>query len=399
MAIKDRDYRSRALRRNLRKQARKGQLTSREKKELLEQEAAFRDARRGRAPIVGGALAALGGALTIPGVQEALGGGMDRLRDFLDRGEATGDENKPDETKKASEEVVVDGPNAADAYADRLKLEKARREKELTEGAEDALALAGGIQDIEEKEERFDEKMAPMRARQARLASELGERGLQGAGRSIDELVAGPAMDEIRPVGSDERPFDLASALAGRDLDRAMEALPEGAGPRMTAPEEILSGSGLEELGVRPRLTSPNNPLSRRVEIRDPRFAGEELGLQDIPVGEENFPGDTRDFNAAMDLLPSLERRGRMMPAGAPVATGGPRATQSDEYRVPMFRELPEFPLDMLIRMQQNPPNRADQSFVPLRNQVGPRVENAMGGKTPSVNKLRDMIKKKYGIR
>ena len=398
MAIKDRDYRSRALRRKLRKQARKGQLTSREKKELLEQEAAFRDARRGRAPIVGGALAALGGALTIPGVQTALGGGMDRLRDFLDRGEATDDENKPDETKKASEEVVVDGPNAADAYADRLKLEKARREKELTEGAEDALALAGGIQDIEEKEERFDEKMAPMRARQARLANELGERGLQGAGRSIDELVAGPAMDEIRPVGSDERPFDLASALAGRDLDRALATLPEGAGPRMTAPEEILSGSGLEELGVRPRLTSPNNPLSRRVEIRDPRFAGEELNLQDIPAEEENFPGDTRDFNAAMDLLPSLERRGRMMPSGAPVATGGPRATQSDEYRVPMFRELPEFPLDMLIRMQQNPPNRADQSAVPFRV-GGPRVENAMGGKTPSVNKLRDMIKKKYGIR
>jgi hypothetical protein len=397
MAIKDRDYRSRALRRNLRKQARKGQLTSREKKELLEQEAAFRDARRGRAPIVGGALAALGGALTIPGVQTALGGGMDRLRDFLDRGEATGDENKPDETKKASEEVVVDGPNAADAYADRLKLEKARREKELTEGAEDALALAGGIQDIEEKEEQFDE-MIPMRARQARLANELGERGLQGAGRSIDELVTKSAMDEIRPIGSDERPFDLLSALAGRDLDRALASLPESAGPGMTAPEEILSGSGLEELGVRPTLTSPNNPLSRGVEIRDPRFPGQELGLQDIPVGEENFPGDTRDFNAAMDLLPSLERRGRMMPAGAPVATGGPRATQSDEYRVPMFRELPEFPLDMLIRMQQNPPNRADQSAVPLRV-GGPRVENAMGGKTPSVNKLRDMIKKKYGIR
>lgn len=350
MAIKDRDYRSRALRRNLRKQARKGQLTSREKKELLEQEAAFRDARRARAPIVGGALAALGGALTIPGVQTALGGGMDRLRDFLDKGEVPEDETKPnDETKNAAEEAVADGPNAADAYADRIKLEKARREQELIGGAEDALALAGGIQDIEQEEEQFDD-MAPVKARQA-PTNQLEERGLQGAGRSIDELVAGPEMDEIRAVGSDERPFDLLSALAGRDLDRAMAALPEGAAPRMTAPEEILSGSGLEELGVRPRLTSPNNPLSRRVEIRDPRFLGEELGLQDIPVGEENFPGDTRDFNAFMDLLPSLERRGRMMPAGAPLRVGGPR------------------------------------------------VENAMGGTTPSVNKLRDMIKKKYGIR
>jgi len=410
MAIKDRDYRSRALRRNLRKQARKGQLTSREKKELLEQEAAFRDARRGRAPIVGGALAALGGALTIPGVQTALGGGMDRLRQMLEPGEVKEEDLKklqdaadkaadPGASEEKQEEAKQEAINAADELANKLAIEKADRERMVSDPLAKGKAEEGelDIQDIEEKEEQFDE-MAPMRARQARLANELGERGLQGAGRSIDELVAGPEMDEIRPVGSDERPFDLASALAGRDLDRALAALPEGAGPRMTAPEEILSGSGLEELGGRPRLTSPNNPLSRRVEIRDPRFAGEELNLQDIPAGEENFPGDTRDFNAAMDLLPSLERRGRMMPAGAPVATGGPRATQSDEYRVPMFRELPEFPLDMLIRMQQNPPNRADQSAVPFRV-GGPRVENAMGGKTPSVNKLRDMIKKKYGIR
>ena len=410
MAIKDRDYRSRALRRNLRKQARKGQLTSREKKELLEQEAAFRDARRARAPIVGGALAALGGALTIPGVQTALGGGMDRLRQMLEPGEVKEEDLKklqdaadkaadPGASEEKQEEAKQEAINAADELANKLAIEKADRERMVSDPLAKGKAEEGelDIQDIEEKEEQFDE-MAPMRARQARLANELGERGLQGAGRSIDELVAGPEMDEIRPVGSDERPFDLASALAGRDLDRALAALPEGAGPRMTAPEEILSGSGLEELGGRPRLTSPNNPLSRRVEIRDPRFAGEELNLQDIPAGEENFPGDTRDFNAAMDLLPSLERRGRMMPAGAPVATGGPRATQSDEYRVPMFRELPEFPLDMLIRMQQNPPNRADQSAVPLRV-GGPRVENAMGGKTPSVNKLRDMIKKKYGIR
>lgn len=411
MAIKDRDYRSRALRRNLRKQARKGQLTSREKKELLEQEAAFRDARRARAPIVGGALAALGGALTIPGVQTALGGGMDRLRQMLETGEVKEEDLKKlqdaaDKTAAAGaseekqEEAKQEAISAADELANKLAIEKADRDRMVSDPLAKGRAAEGelDIQDIEEKEEQFDE-MAPMRARQARLASGLGERGLQGAGRSIDELVAGPAMDEIRPVGSDERPFDLASALAGRDLDRALAGLPEGAAPRMTAPEEILSGSGLEELGVRPRLTSPNNPLSRRVEIREPRFAGEELNLQDIPAEEENFPGDTRDFSAAMDLLPSLERRGRMMPAGAPVATGGPRATQSDEYRVPMFRELPEFPLDMLIRMQQNPPNRADQSAVPLRNQVGPRVENAMGGKTPSVNKLRDMIKKKYGIR
>lgn len=119
MAIKDRDYRSRALRRNLRKQARKGQLTSREKKELLEQEAAFRDARRARAPIVGGALAALGGALTIPGVQTALGGGMDSLRDFLDRGDTTDDGTKPEDEAKALQEAQ--GEPTKDPVADPMK--------------------------------------------------------------------------------------------------------------------------------------------------------------------------------------------------------------------------------------------------------------------------------------
>lgn len=371
MAIKDRDYRSRALRRNLRKQARKGQLTSREKKELLEQEAAFRDARRARAPIVGGALAALGGALTIPGVQTALGGGMDRLRDFLDRGEVDEEDLKklqdaadkaadPDASEEKQEEAKQEAISAADELANKLAIEKADRERMVSDPLAKGRVAEGelDIQDIEEKEEQFDE-MAPMRARQA-PTNQLGERGLASAYVPEESMgsnvlpsaeVLPSRMRELRPVGSDERPFDLASALAGRDLDRALAALPEGAGPRMTAPEQILSGSGLEYLGERPRLTSPNDPLSRRVEIRDPRFAGEELGLQDIPVGEENFPGDTRDFNALMDLLPSLERRGRMMPAGAPLRVGGPR------------------------------------------------VENAMGGKTPSVNKLRDMIKKKYGIR
>lgn len=119
MAIKDRDYRSRALRRNLRKQARKGQLTSREKKELLEQEAAFRDARRARAPIVGGALAALGGALTIPGVQTALGGGMDRLRQMLEPGEVKEEDLK--KLQDAADKTADAGEPTKDPVAESIE--------------------------------------------------------------------------------------------------------------------------------------------------------------------------------------------------------------------------------------------------------------------------------------
>ena len=66
------DQRSRALRRNLRKQARKGTLSSREKKDLLTQEARFRKAARRRRPYTLG-LPLLAG---LAGGAAALRGGM-----------------------------------------------------------------------------------------------------------------------------------------------------------------------------------------------------------------------------------------------------------------------------------------------------------------------------------
>ena len=377
MAIKDRDYRSRALRRNLRKQARKGQLTSREKKELLEQEAAFRDARRARAPIVGGALAALGGALTIPGVQTALGGGMDRLRDFLDRGEATDDETKAlqdaadkaaaagEPTKDPVAESIENAMPAAEVVADGDMVET-----EKPSPAEEALMKRRGVDpsatDVEglenrglgemtysvprqqlidqltgafeasrgggtrtvleyddqgnvigEKEVPIDEfdvasdavrrlKALEAGSEEARGEAEISdqerrdavlERAMDVESRRVEPLSRrGPSLitdaerERVSSQSEDARRRDReASALVGGELDRALAGLPESAGPRMTTPAEILSGSGLEELGGRPRLTSPNNPLSRRVQPVTPQFLGQELGLQDIPMPEEDF--------------------------------------------------------------------------------------------------------------
>ena len=69
----EKDKRSRALLRNLRKQARKGTLSSRERKTLLDQESKFRKARRGTAKGVGLGLAAgAAGLLASPAAQLAV---------------------------------------------------------------------------------------------------------------------------------------------------------------------------------------------------------------------------------------------------------------------------------------------------------------------------------------
>jgi hypothetical protein len=465
MAIKDRDYRSRALRRNLRKQARKGQLTSREKKELLEQEAAFRDARRGRAPIVGGALAALGGALTIPGVQAALGG-------MLDRGEITEDEakalqNEADKTAATGEPTkdpvaaaIENAMPAADVVADADMVET-----EKPSPAEEALMKRRGVApsatDVEglesrglgemtysvprqqlidqltgafeasrgggtvavpeydddgnviydddgnvvvEKEVPIDEfdvasdavrrlKALEAGSEEARAKAELSdqerrdaveERAMDVESRRVEPLSRrGPSLitdaerERVSSQSEDARRRDReASALVGAELDRALAGLPEGAGPRMTAPSEILSGSGLEELGGRPRLTSPNNPLSRRVQPVTPQFAGQELGVQDIPMPEEDF----RDEGYLRTLSP---RAAGNIPArfGGDLAQIGRRSPST----------IPSSMIDQLRGSTLDP--RLARSLDMLRQ------TQERGGMVSKKEALMKKIRAKYGIR
>ena len=74
------DRRSRALLRGLRRQARRGNLTAREQRDLLDQEELFRQARRENAPLTTAAVLAGAGLLGTPGGRAALGEltGMDR---------------------------------------------------------------------------------------------------------------------------------------------------------------------------------------------------------------------------------------------------------------------------------------------------------------------------------
>jgi hypothetical protein len=124
--------------------------------------------------------------------------------------------------------------------------------------------------------------------------------------------------------------------------------------------------------------------------------AGQPVREQVGPRAEESdeyripMPVDLPEYPLDM-LIRMQESVPFSTPAGPPVkGQSGPRAEESDEYRVPMFVDLPEYPLDMLIRMQES---------VPLPTSL-PEVEvQAQGGYTPFLRAMRDRMRKKYGSR
>jgi len=144
----------------------------------------------------------------------------------------------------------------------------------------------------------------------------------------------------------------------------------------MTAPAEILSGLGLEELGGRPRLTSPNNPLSRRVQPVTPQFAGQELGVQDIPMPEEDF----RDEGYLRTLSP---RAAGNIPArfGGDLAQIGRRSPST----------IPSSMIDQLMGSTLDP--RLARSLDMLRQ------TQERGGMVSKKEALMKKIRAKYGIR
>lgn len=111
----ERDKRSRALRRNLRKQARRGTLSARERKVLLDQEKKFRKARRGAAKGVGLGLAGAAGLLAVPAVQEFLGTAAGRFKSSRDASKAARDEERAKAEQEAAMEKMEEATPTADA--------------------------------------------------------------------------------------------------------------------------------------------------------------------------------------------------------------------------------------------------------------------------------------------
>jgi hypothetical protein len=391
-----RDRRSRALLRNLRKQARKGQLTAREKKDLLEQESRFRKARRANAPYMGAGLAGAAALLGTPagqsileniagGVrglrQDALGAREDRktfkeqsqqerdimaaetdqeLRDMMEKTAGNEPASKSQAETGSSDNVASpsaepgpkqgssseadpfeemtiselqslakdQGFESVQAMKSYYKDSYAEGEKDMREAERERVAqpqsnldysddnlredrVAAGVEvdysDDAPRDKRIEaardmsftpdpDGSAKYDARLKERVRELNDEEARAEGRAIFESIR-PEIDRLREEE------DL------RDYNRAASRLDEYLNfPATTATQEILSGSPFEVLGDRPRLTSPNNPISRRVSPPTPRYAGEELGIENIQdTQQEQFQDDVPDFSVN-DLFPTLER-------------------------------------------------------------------------------------------
>jgi len=370
MAIKDRDYRSRALRRNLRKQARKGQLTSREKKELLEQEAAFRDAKRARRPIVGGALAALGGALTIPGVQEALGGGMDRLRDFLDRGETTDDETKLDETKP-NDETKKASEEGANAGASEEKQTENLEELRKAQGEYEALLKEGNLEELRKAQGEYEalQKEGMKRANRAKQRAEAAKQA--GVDAAIERGLGGP---ETMEDGMD--PAEYIKELAN-DI---------GLGRTVDVGEEKFLGTTLPE---NMSFTEADNKLFGRT-VTDGRFYQEDFDpTRDLIFGNvEGSPGRYERAQLALG-------RGDFKDRGKTDYTGGFEFLPADEP-IEAIGRRPATTIAM-----DRPDPLAGSTLDPrlVRALEFFRQNQERGGMVSKKEALMKKIRAKYGIR
>jgi hypothetical protein len=160
-----------------------------------------------------------------------------------------------------------------------------------------------------------------------------------------------------------ERAAELENArLDGMDdsaaLSSALNALP-------IPNEGDFEFGDMGGVGQRPRLTGPNNPVSRRVNVEDPG-----LRLPIVDIQEE--PEDLYDPQEAGDL--ARYRLDQMLGAG-PLARRRAR---------PIFNEQNE-----MARAEQN--RRSGGSGIPVRQK--------MGGKNPKMADLMKKVKAKYGIR
>ena len=177
------------------------------------------------------------------------------------------------------------------------------------------------------------------------------------------------------------------SAALGATLDEM-----EAAARLANTPQPQMD---FDDLGNRPALTTPNNALSRRVNVNDP---GLRLPIVDIQEDPENF----FDPQEEAELL-RFRNRGRALPGGfgdvqdrlsdfgEPLLVPG-RPSQVLDNRAPRGLALSSEQLlaDQARRARQSR-RRGSRSGIPYRQE--------MGGKNPKMADLMKKVKAKYGIR
>lgn len=382
------DKRSRALRRNLRKQARKGTLSAREQQDLLNQEARFRKAARQRRPYtlgiplgVGaglGAAALLGGDIFSrlggvkkegvpsgdPGDVEASQTGAattsELLRELGAMGQDTPQTNPDAITYDVEEQPVtqvVGGPGVGETASEPASDEAA----ETAESPEDKTRTEAELLDALTVLE-----MNPLRDREARPlpridASPIDEEGM------VRNLVTGPAgIDPLASLG----PSAIESAK--RLLDY----------PTYEVPFKELSPKEYRKLS-RDEKRAYNDALDEY------RFSGPEVrgAFPFRPTQVDAGPSAAEERREA--LQPELERRRQENAADPALRSAREVASQVDtpnprrwSYGSPVFREM--YPGDERVATGSSADElvRRRDNMVGAKEALRPEEGIGLGGAT-----------------
>lgn len=450
------DKRSRALRRNLRKQARKGTLSAREQQDLLTQEARFRKAARQRRPYTLGIPLGVGAGL---GAAALLGG------DIFSRLGGTKGDGTP------SEDPAVDP--GAEMVPNRATMEEYERLKKLEEiGAdadsqqstddakEQATPEAGGsgvgetasepasddelirdIEEIEQDEETIDDELAraslmdpaifnnfdpfptlpdgnrfaPSRS-SLRSDAETGEAkgrimnpisSHMGDNFHVDRLTSSTMPSEHVPLftGADrasnpnQRSFvrDALADLSGRNIDD----------PRMEAVRR-LEASPIYDYVAPPGEGTPTSQGRDAQQRAQNQLAS--ARMQDALDRGNEYNELMRRLRAGANTIGTIEDIPLSEEADIPLEFGDAYLPLRgiENFDMPEEADIPleDFPMSTrreraaMAREAARARNRARRSGVdgiPVRA-TGPRVQ-AIGGKNPSTAKLMKRIKAKYGMK
>ena len=289
--------RSRALRRNLRKQARKGTLSAREQKTLLQQEKRFRKARRPFMKGLGFGAGLGAGALLVPGVGGLISGlgGLRPGKD--DPNEDPQDYSLPKSMTTTDEIVGPQAPRQPERIEDMelpFDLEEIKEDEEVFE---DDLPVQDVVVAGEQEEEEGEEKPATEEAPAAEetdysdpegMGATRATSGRDGRGQ-VDEFEDPEGMGATRATESSQV-GKLMSALAEMDVPRVNRLLSDL--EKMEGPDAVrgllsdLSPGRFEELKdalpvapgrmqARPAQQLPvDRPDPRMGTTLDPRLPG-----------------------------------------------------------------------------------------------------------------------------
>ena len=323
--------RSRALLRNLRKQARKGTLSAREKQQLASQEKKFRKARRSTAKGVGAGLAGAAALLSttagqqlMSGAKDAMGRASDRR---MDRRVARADER----SKKEAE-----------------KLEELARQREEETG----VRMAEGADRAEEAEREEDRQNLLKRAEAAEKREK--EEAQDKLRADVDKAVKeNPALAAL--LGRSDSPMGFEQAPAS-------SIRPVSPGPKYDEGE----GTAFVDLpkSTAPMFDAPVGPINEPAfSVDDLMMPASEAGPRAEEMPDPNRPVMTRQ---GMDLATMIAMQGEV-----PEEYRGVFESMDDRERAQMAREAAR---------QRAESRRQGESGVPLASQAGPRVQED-GGK------------------